>query len=484
MKEKYPPGLLALCTMQATSMVGFMLIFSMSTLYMTHVLGFSDKNAVTLFAAFGAIVYGLPLFGGFLGDKYLGYKFSVLVSTILCGIGLLLISIPKPFFFIIGLACFSISTCVQVPNTYCLVGNLYDKQDERRHGGFTLAYVAMNIGAFAATFGSGFLSTHLGYSATFIAGAVIMFSTLIAFFLANKYFDDGFRSNDNIAVKVIHDTKSRIKGLVLYFLAIPICALGFHHPDVCNNLILIIAVLAAIYIFVIGFQYDSVQRKKLYVFLALTTVSIGWGVLYMMAPTVLTLFVERNVDRHFLGLLIPPSSVLSLNPFFIIICGPMLSYLWLLLSHKNRNPSGAFKLSFGVILMGIGFILLVPAILSANSLGLTAFFWIILSYLFQTLGELFVNPVGYALAGTLSPPGRDGFLMGFFQLGSGAASVLMGYLASEANQLEGIKAPLQTNNMYLHAFWHYGLYSIILGMIALIFVPYFSKIIRSTGSNL
>src|SRR3989338_10994824 len=156
--SRYPKGLIALCWMQATTMVGFMFIFSMGTLYMTKRLGFSDKEAVTLFGAFGAIVYGLPLFGGFLGDKFLGFKFAVAFSTLLCGAGLLLVAIPNKFFFLLGLACYAISTCVQVPNMYCLVGNLYDKNDERRHGGFTLAYVAMNIGALIATWSSGYLS--------------------------------------------------------------------------------------------------------------------------------------------------------------------------------------------------------------------------------------------------------------------------------------------------------------------------------------
>ncbi len=474
--SRYPKGLLALCFMQATSMVGFMFIFSMATLYMTKRLGFSDKDAVTLFGAFGAIVYGLPLFGGFLGDKFLGYKFSVLIATIFCGIGLLLISIPNSFFFCLGLACFAISTCVQVPNMYCLVGNLYDKHDERRHGGFTLAYVAMNIGAFAATLSSGFLSAHIGYSGTFILGGLIMFSTLIAYFLEHKQFEDGF--NTTTREKTIHTFGSRLKGMFLYFLAVPICALGFNYPDTCNNLILLVGALAALYILLISLKYDGLQRRKLIVFLVLTLVSIGWGTLYMMAPTVLTLFVERNVARHFLGIVVPASSVISLDPLFIILCGPLLSYLWLVLSHRKKNPSGALKLSLGVILMGIGFIVLVPGILSANNLGLTAFSWIILSYFFQTIGELFVNPVGYALVGSLAPPGRDGFLMGFFQLGTGVASVLMSYMANEANKLEGITAPLKTNNMYMHAFWHYGLYSTLLGLAALVFVPYFSKIIR------
>lgn len=479
--SKYPKGLLALCFMQLTSMVGFMYIFSMATLYMTKRLGFSDKEAVTLFGSFGAIVFGLPLFGGFLGDKYLGYKFSVFISTITCGIGLLLISIPNAFFFTCGLACYAISTCVQVPNMYCLVGNLYGKNDERRHGGFTLAYVAMNIGAFAATASSGFLSTHWGYSHTYIFGSIVMFSTLIAYFLGNKHFDDGFKTLDEQHSSrqiQMHGLKDRIKGIALFLIAIPVCAFAFNYPDACNNLILLVGALAAVYIIILSLRYEALQRKKLLVFLVLTLVSIGWGTLYMMAPTVLTLFVERNVDRHLFDIVIPASSVLGLNPLFIVLLGPLLSLLWLKLSHRKKNPSGAFKLSLGVIMMGIGFIILVPAILNANNLGLSAFYWIVISYFFQTMGELFVNPVGFALVGSLAPPGRDGFLMGFFQLGTGVASVLMSYMASATNKLEGITAPLKTNAMYQHAFWHYGLYSLILGFAALLFVPYFSKIIR------
>ena len=479
--NKYPKGLLALCFMQLTSMVGFMVIFSLSTLYMTKQLGYSDKAAVTLFASYGAIIYGMPLFGGFLGDRFLGFKFSVLFSTIFCGVGLILLSIHQPFFFILGLAVFAISTCLQVPNMYCLVGNLYGPEDERRHAGFTIAYVAMNVGAFVATLSAGFLSEHVGYSITYLLSALVMFSTLIAYFSGQKYFDDGFKSvsEHRISTRVFeHNVRSRIKGIFLFFLAIPVCVLGFSYPDVCNNLILLIGALAVLYILVVGVRYESLQRKKLYVFVTLTIVSIGWGTLYMMAPTVLTLFIERNVDRHFLGFFVPTASVISLNAFFIITIGPVLSVLWVYLSQKNKNPSGALKLSLGVIFMGLGFLALVPGIAHANSLGLSAFYWIIISYFFQTVGELFVNPVGYALVGSLAPPGREGFFMGFFQLGTGVASVLMGYMASEANKLQGVTAPLQTNKMYSLAFWHFSMYSIVLGVLALFLVPYFAKIIR------
>ncbi len=479
--KQYPKGLIAVCIMQLTSMVGFMVIFSLSTLYMTKQLGYTDKAAVTLFAAYGAIVYGMPLFGGYLGDRFLGFKFSVLFSTITCGIALLFLSIPSSFFFILGLALYAISTCVQVPNLYCLVGNLYGSQDERRHGGFTLAYVAMNVGAFAATLSAGFISQRFGYSVTYIIAAIVMFSTLIAYFAGNKYFEEGFKSKDpKLTSSIItHTVASRLKGIALFLLTIPLCALGFKYPDACNNLILLIGVLSIAYIIFISMRYESLQRKKLLVFTALTIVSIGWGTLYMMAPTVLTLFIERNVERHMLGILIPASSALGLNSLFIILVGPILSVTWVFLSQKNKNPSGALKLSLGVISMGIGFLVLVPAIMNANSLGLSAFYWIVISYFFQTVGELLVNPVGFALVGSLSPPGREGFLMGFFQLGTGVASVLMGYMASQANKLQGITAPLQTNAMYSHAFWNYGLSSVILGAIALLLVPYFAKIIRA-----
>lgn len=478
--QKYPKGLFSIFWMQVTTMVGFAYIFAMATLYCTKELGFTDQHAYTLFAAYGAIVYGVPLFGGFLGDRFLGHKFSVLFGVIISGIGLLLMAIHNLYAFYIGLACFAISTCLQVPNIYCLVGQLYDKHDERRHSGFTLAYVGMNIGSLAASASSGYLINLIGFRMTFVVGAIVMFMTLIAYYQGQSHFSEGFiRKDDMDANPTVFTLTDRIKGLALFFIAIPICVVAFNYPELCNKLILIFGIGITLFIAIYAFRFTNLQRSKLIVFLLLTVVSIGWGTLYMIAPTVLTIFIERNVDRHFWGFLIPTSSVYSLNPFFIVTIGPLLSYLWIMLTRRGHNPSGAFKLTLGVVIMGLGYLVLVPAIASANTLGFSAFYWIILSYLLQTIGELLVNPVGYALVGSLSPPRWEGFLMGYFQLGSGVASVLMGYMASMTSKLEGITNPIQTNGMYSHAFAQYSYYSLALGIGAMLFVPYFARVIRA-----
>lgn len=451
---KQAKGLIGVCIIQIFTMIGFMYLFSLMTLYCTQKFYLSDHQAYILFAAYGSIVFGLPLFGGYLGDKFLTHKKAVLYSIPIQSLALILMSINNIDVFYFALAIFAISTCLQTPNIYCLVGELYSIDHPKRQQAFALAYIAVNLGAVFATGTAGFLSQKLGYGMTFIIGGILNFGALIGYFLCR-----------NEIKNTKDDSRLTIYGFLLLIMSIFICMLLFHYSEICNLLILAFAIGITLLLIFLSFRQSAQIQKNLLIFIFITWVAVGFGALFVLTPTVLTLFIERNVNRHFFSILIPTPTIMIINSLIIVFLGPFIS-----LKDKKAKPDSslALKFSLGIILMGISFVVLVLGICFSNQFGVTALIWIAICYILQAFAELYVNPIGYSLSHSLAPKGMEASLLGFFQLNFGLASAIMSYFSLMATDLQGNVNPLITNKMYLQAFSHYSLFSISLGIVCFV----------------
>ena len=243
-----------------------------------------------------------------------------------------------------------------------------------------------------------------------------------------------------------------------------------------NNMILSsLGVLSAIIIITLACkQKTAAARRKLFVFLFLNIAALAFWALYLLAPTVLPLFTERNVDRHFFSWMIPTASFSSLNPFFIITIGPLLSYLWLHLTKNNVNVSTPAKFAVGLVLMGAGYLVLTPGIHFHNAMGLVLMFWLVIAYFFQTVGELFLSPIGLSMVGSLCPREHEGLMMGVWQLTTGISGVFTEYLSRMVDTSKGI-SPAVTNPLYSHMFSRCGSVTVVVGIITFLMVPWLKR---------
>ncbi len=212
------------------------------------------------------------------------------------------------------------------------------------------------------------------------------------------------------------------------------------------------------------------------VFWILLVVGVMFWALYMLAPSALNIFVDRNVNRTILGHVIPTVTVQSLNPFFIMTLGPLLSLFWLHSTKHKLLFSAPAKFALGILLMGVGYLVIVPGIMSASTAGMVAIVWIVLSYLLQTVGELFVGPVGFAMVGDLVPPRMEGVMMGVWQLSTGVAGALSDYLANLTVAPENVTQPVQTNPIFAHSFLQFGLMAVGVGLLTMLMTPKLAKI--------
>lgn len=311
-----------------------------------------------------------------------------------------------------------------------LVGELYHKNDKRKDAAFTIFYMGINIGSFFAPLIVGFLASqlfysvspggieHFGYKWAFLSSSIGMVIGQILFnSLSNKYLVNIGKKPARIEAQ---DSAKHTKPLTK----------------------------------------KEKQRTKAVLILACFVVFFWAG--FEQAGSSFTLYTKSFVDREIFSFTIPVSWFQSLNPLFIIILAPIISVLWMKLAKSKRGDLKiTTKMAFGMILLGLGFMILLPAVLQTGSNEVHMFtkanvMFIVLTYLFHTLGELFLSPVGLSLVSKVAPLKIASLLMGIWMAATGVANLIAGQLAS-----------LTASLGYLEIFTVIGALAIILGLVLL-----------------
>ena len=468
-----PRGFFIPFYVQLFMFVGFSMIIALTTLYETKELGFTDSHAYTLFAAYYSLLYGLPFLGGYLGGRLLGSQLAITLGLVFATIGLLVLSFPALLTLYIGLGFFVVGITLIIPNINVVLGRLYEPDDYRRDSGFTFNYVGYNISGFIAILSSGYIVRQFGYSTAFFISMLFSLASLLIFLIGLKRLTKAIKAPS----EEVFNNKSKLLGVFISIITIPIAALLFDHSKFNDGLLLLAGITAVALIIFFALREKEAARTKLFVFLVLLIIGLAFWSLYALEPTVFALFIDRNVNRHILQSTIPTSSLLSLNPLFIVLSGILLIIVWGYLEKRGLATSIPAKFAIAVILMGSGYFVLLLGIHYANASGLIGLGWIIFSYFLQTFGELFIGPIGFSMVGTLVPKRLENLMMGIWQLTVGISSALSGYMAQLVTTPDHLTNPLQTNPVYSHSFLLYGSIAIIIGIIAALASPKLTRMI-------
>lgn len=479
MKLRHPKGLWIIATAAALMSYSTGTINSILILYLTDSLHFSASKAYELFAAFNSLLFTLPLIGGYLAQK-LGYYRAFLTGLTLGVISLLLLSLNSKISMYFGLGFYDFSAALFVPTYLVLQGKLYAKDDSRRDGAYTLAYIISNIGFTFTTVLTGYIITLFNFSWGFIVGAVVMMLIYPVYFLGKKHIkihssreiEPQWAMPPMTAWVVLAVTSAAITSIATWLL--------MHTAFNRDLLFIVIIAITGLIITVACKQKSAVARKRLIAFIILSYISVGFWALYTLEPSFLTIFIKNNVNRHVFNSIIPPSSFYGLDSFFIIIMGGFFSWLWLKLAERNRDPSLPAKFSASLFSMGSGFLILIVGIYFANSFGYSSMIWIFLAYFLLSTAELLISPIGQAMVGRLAPEGMEGSLMGAWQVFIGLAGIISGYLAQLAIVPRHV-TPLESNPVYAQAFAKIGLMAIGLSIIAMLLTPYIKKLVIREG---
>ncbi len=400
-------------------------------LYLTQVMALSDSRAFEIYAGFISLVWVSPVVGGWIADKYLGFKYSVYIGAILIILGHMVLSLSFVNSLYLGLSLLICGMGFFKTNAICMVGSYYQGQPEKISAMMTLYYVGMNIGATLGPIICAYLQKEWGYRYAFSAAGVGMAIGLAILMCNRKRFK-------NCANPLINTKACWKKGLsaVIPFLCI-ITSLSVVLKYNVTSYLLSICFMAAAYLLWKKTQCLTRSTKKnLFTLLGFTLVATFFWILDQQGGSSISLFILRNVQRD--G--IQTAAFQAINPFVIIIVGLIVSVF---MQKKNNNSevdnvtkitkinlTSLLKMITGVSLLTVGYLMItLSAALSAKQ-GLVSFWMPTIGLSFIGLAEIFIDPVILSSITLVSPKSLLGLLTAIYYLFVGAlANFLSGKVA-------------------------------------------------------
>ena len=471
-----PEGAGALFFIQIFATLGFAVLYSTLVLYATKKLNFSVKDATAIMGVFGAFNYGLHLFGGYLGGRFMSNRNLFVGGMILQVIGCASIAGGSVSLLYWGLAFFLTGSGLNVTCLNLMLTQRFKPEDNRRESAFLWNYAGMNLGFFIGFTAAGYYQLQQDYPSLFIFATVGNFLAIVIAGLNWKVLPD---LNTPLLDATPRQFKLRfIAGLAVLIGLVPLVYLMLQHAELSGNLVIIVGIIIALILIYLTIKHQDVrERNNMWAYLILTVGSLVFWALYQMAPMGLQLFAVNNVNRQIWGIEIAPQWIQNINTFIIMIGGPLMALLFDNLRAKGWIIDIPKQFSASLILIGAGFLVLPIGIALAGSNGLVAFKWIAISYLLQSLAELLISPIGYAMIGRLAPRQYQGVMMGTWMLVTGVASILASYfsgLIPEAS--EGLAA--STNPTYTRIFSYLGWSSVAVGLVMAVLIPLLRKLIK------
>ncbi|MDQ3190284.1 MAG: peptide MFS transporter [Bacteroidota bacterium] len=473
------------------------------------------EQALALYGTYTSLVYITPILGGYIADKFIGYKNAVVLGAFVMFLGHVSMALNAEFTLYIGLFLLIIGNGFFKPNLTSIISKMYEHHPEKKDGAYTIFYMGVNAGAFLGILLCGYVGEQIGWHWGFGLAGIFMFFGMLQFYFAQNIFGNiGSKPNKettNLTLKesieklnpftfidkiliavsasiglvwIINDPMSKIMGLNLFSFKIA-------NMEGDNFMILFALVLFIILLVSRIVRYETVTRDKMIavsifafftiffwaafeqaggsmtIFAADYTDRVldgVWANVFRVSNTLITIiplaiitwvlfklfkqtFAKYAIANIFLGISffiiwilvvfmlynqylqespeVPATWFSVLNSLFIIIFAPLFSKLW----ESKYNTSVAVKYGTGLILLGIGFLFLAygaSGIPIGAKIASVSIIWLIFAYLFHTLGELCLSPVGLSYLSKLVPGRMIAFMFGIWYLAIAIGNKLAG----------------------------------------------------------
>lgn len=401
----HPRGLGTLFFTELWERFSFYGMRSILILYMTSAaaqggLGFSVKDAASIYGTYTMSVYLTAVPGGLIADYLTGAKLAVFLGGVIIAAGHFSMVFQSTTTFYLGLILISLGTGLLKPNISTMVGGLYPQNDPRRDSGFSIFYMGINLGSVLA----GIIVGYLAKGVTFKSFLAWMGQD------PNSSWHYGFGAAG----------VGMVLGLIIYVLnqrhlkrvgnKIPKAS---RHKDT-NQAETVREPLT----------HDDWKRIAVIFIFFLFTI-LFWAA-YEQKGASLNLFADRLVRTEIFGTSFPVPYLQSLTGTFVIILAPVFSFIWVRL--KDRQPSSPAKFAIGLVFIGLAFMLMVPASLGTAD-GKVTFWWLVGLYFLAVCGEMCLSPVGLSTVTKLAPLKLVGIMMGVWFLAASFGNKLAGYLS-------------------------------------------------------
>lgn len=457
------------------------------SLYIIKALAQGDSKAFAIYGAYTGLVYMAPVLGGWVADKYLGYKWAVIFGGVLMAIGEFFILGGNLEWLYIGMAIIIVGNGYFKANISSIVGKLYDDQDIRKDSGFTIFYIGINLGALLATLVAVGIGEAYGFRYGFAVAGVGMILGVIIFIAGKSLYQHvALPPNPKDLHKKVAGPLTKLHVIILASIALfPLLYLLIQYNQYVGWLMGVVAIYVIYTLISAGMKGGKVLLHRMIIFIILCILNIIFWSLFEQAGTSLTLFADRNVDREgFLGFWdMTAGQTQFFNPLFILIMGTLFSMMWPALDKIKMNPSIPAKFGIGIILVGVGFLVTLLGKGAAENY-LVPIWTIVGLYFFHTVGELFLSPIGLSMVTKLAPAHMTGTLMGAWFLSFAGSNYVAGSILAPLTGTGGSSgdAPeltvAESLDQYVGVFTQFGWIAIIAGGIVLIASPFLNKLLH------
>jgi POT family proton-dependent oligopeptide transporter len=436
-------------------------------------LGLDDKTATAIYGLYTAAVYIVALPGGWIADRLIGAQKAVLYGGILISLGSFGLWLsPNASMFYLGLIVIILGVGLLKPNISALVADLYPEGGGRRDAGFTLFYMGINLGAFIGPLITAWLAQVYGWRVGFMAAGIGMALGVVQFLVTRQHLGSaGVRPHVAVGTDLSGAWRSLWIGSAILgvLVALPFLGVVKVSPIALQayGIYAIVGMAALYFAYLLFFAgLDGVERKRVLVLIVLFLACALFWSGFEQAGSSLNLFAERYTDRVVGAFTLPAGWFQSLNAIFIVIFAPVFSAIWVNLARRNLDPSTPVKFALGLIGMAVGFLMMfLAARIVADGLPAAAY-WLVLTYLFHTFGELCLSPVGLSSVTKLVPQRFVGQSLGIWFLGASLGSLVAGKIAGEFDADNVSAMPGQ----YLDIFWF--------GMVAAVVLFLLSPVVK------
>ncbi len=476
------------CLIELWERFGYYGMQALIVYFMVQQLGFDDRRANLVWGACAALIYVSPAIGGWIGDKILGTRRTMLLGAAVLSLGYACMTMPtvNSWLLFSALGVIVVGNGLFKANAGNLVRKIFEGDDSKLDSAFTIYYMAVNVGAAVSQLFTPWVKDYVnvvyghgyGWHAAFAVCCIgLLFGLVNYFFMRQSMRHIGSEPDDRPI------QWGRFFAVVAGAVALVGLSAAILQYEWLARLFVIVAGLSvlAIFLFLIN-KGDRRERAGLIAALVLIVQTVFFFIFYQQMSSSLALFALRNVDWDFtlFGAHLwtwSPAQFQALNPIWIMVLSPILATIYTRAGSQGRDLPIAAKFALGFAVVAVGFFIYGFAAQFATQ-GKTSSWIMIWGYGFYSLGELLVSGLGLAMIARYVPARMGGFMMGAYFVSSGCSQYLGGIVANFASVPEGITNPLQTLPIYTRLFFNLGCAAVICTVLALAVLPWMRRLTR------
>jgi POT family proton-dependent oligopeptide transporter len=443
--QSHPKGLYFLFFTEMWERFSYYGMRAIFILFMTKILFMSDADASQIYGSYTGLVYLTPLLGGYLCDKFLGNRRSIVIGGALMAIGQFFMFLSASSggtagvsLMWIGLTSLIIGNGFFKPNISTMVGQLYPANDRRIDSAFTIFYMGINLGAFFSPLVCGSMDFKWG----FLSACIGMIIGLVTFIIFQKQYLISEEGKEiGLPVKKLDFTSilTIIGSIGIIFFMLNFKQMFKSDIDIISYFIYGAMIVMPI-IILSDKSLSKVEMKRIIViFILAFFVIFFWGA-FEQAGASLTLFADRQTERSLFGWEMPASYFQSINPLSVIILAPIFTIIWGFLYARKLEPSSPKKMAIGLALVALGYIVIAIAVKGLGVEDKVSMWWLVSLYIIHTMGELCLSPIGLSMVSKLAPLRLSSLMMGTWFLANAAANKFAGTLSALIPPTAGAEA--------------------------------------------